>query len=71
MSDSLARSVYDVCHLTGTFRLRSGEISAEYFDKYLFEGQPGLLREVAEAMVALIGLRAALRHRDLDAERPS
>lgn len=26
----------------------------EYFDKYLFEGQPALLREVAEAMAGLI-----------------
>jgi orotate phosphoribosyltransferase len=52
--DTLARRVYDSCHLTGEFRLRSGQVSAEYFDKYLFEGQPALLREVAEAMVALL-----------------
>jgi orotate phosphoribosyltransferase len=51
---SLARRVYETCHLTGSFRLRSGQVSAEYFDKYLFEGQPGLLREVAETMVALL-----------------
>jgi orotate phosphoribosyltransferase len=50
----LARRVYDTCHLTGRFRLRSGQISGEYFDKYLFEGQPDLLRKVAEAMVALL-----------------
>jgi orotate phosphoribosyltransferase len=54
MSSSLAARVYDACHLTGTFRLRSGQVSEEYFDKYLFEGQPGLLREVAEAMMALL-----------------
>ncbi|MFI6784558.1 orotate phosphoribosyltransferase [Micromonospora sp. NPDC050276] len=29
-------------------------MSEEYFDKYLFEGQPDLLRDVAEAMVALL-----------------
>ncbi|MFG2040933.1 orotate phosphoribosyltransferase [Dactylosporangium sp. NPDC048998] len=54
MTSSLARRVYEACHLTGSFRLRSGQMSAEYFDKYLFEAQPGLLREVAEAMVALL-----------------
>jgi orotate phosphoribosyltransferase len=54
MSLSLAARVYDACHLTGTFRLRSGQVSEEYFDKYLFEGQPVLLRDVAEAMVALL-----------------
>jgi orotate phosphoribosyltransferase len=51
---SLAQRVYNVCHLTGTFKLRSGQISDEYFDKYLFEGQPVLLRDVAEVMVALL-----------------
>ncbi|GGM51153.1 orotate phosphoribosyltransferase [Dactylosporangium sucinum] len=50
----LARRVYDACHLTGSFRLRSGQVSTEYFDKYLFEGQPALLRDVAEAMVGLL-----------------
>jgi orotate phosphoribosyltransferase len=54
MAMSLARRVYDACHLTGSFRLRSGQVSHEYFDKYLFEAQPALLREVAEAMVALL-----------------
>jgi orotate phosphoribosyltransferase len=51
---TLARRVYEACHLTGSFRLRSGQVSREYFDKYLFEAQPVLLREVAEAMVALL-----------------
>ncbi|GIJ66676.1 orotate phosphoribosyltransferase [Virgisporangium ochraceum] len=51
---ALARRVYEACHLTGTFRLRSGQVSHEYFDKYLFEAQPALLRDVAEAMVALL-----------------
>lgn len=54
MTSSLARRVYDTCHLTGSFLLRSGQTSDEYFDKYLFEAEPGLLREVAEAMVALL-----------------
>lgn len=54
MTASLGQRVYAACHLTGSFRLRSGQTSEEYFDKYLFEGQPGLLRDVAEAMVALL-----------------
>ncbi|GAA0952338.1 orotate phosphoribosyltransferase [Virgisporangium aurantiacum] len=54
MTSSIARRVYEACHLAGSFRLRSGQVSSDYFDKYLFEGQPGLLREVAEAMVGLL-----------------
>lgn len=54
MTDSLARRVYDACHLTGSFLLRSGQVSDEYFDKYLFEADPTLLREVAEAMAQLL-----------------
>ena len=54
MTSPLARRVYDTCHLTGRFRLRSGQVSEDYFDKYLFEGQPTLLHEVAQAMVALL-----------------
>src|SRR3954452_8711303 len=51
---ALARAVYDVAHITGTFRLRSGVTSDEYFDKYLFEADPALLRELAEAMAPLV-----------------
>jgi orotate phosphoribosyltransferase len=54
MTSPLARRVYDTCHLTGRFRLRSGQVSEEYFDKYLFQGQPTLLHEVPQAMVALL-----------------
>jgi orotate phosphoribosyltransferase len=50
----LARRVYERAHLTGEFRLRSGATSAEYFDKYLFESDPRLLREIAEAMAELV-----------------
>src|SRR3954447_20430201 len=51
---TLARAVYDTAHITGTFRLRSGVTSHEYFDKYLFEADPALLRNLAEAMAALV-----------------
>jgi orotate phosphoribosyltransferase len=50
----LAERLYSACHLVGEFTLRSGRLSSEYFDKYLFEGQPDLLREVAEEMAALL-----------------
>jgi orotate phosphoribosyltransferase len=50
----LAKNIYDVAHLTGEFKLRSGQISNEYFDKYRFEAQPALLREIAKQMVPLI-----------------
>jgi len=55
LTDSgLARRIYDRSHLTGEFRLRSGVVSGEYFDKYLFESDPALLREVAEALADLL-----------------
>ena len=40
--------------LHGEFLLRSGATSSIYFDKYLFESDPGLLREIAEGMAPLI-----------------
>src|SRR5512132_4308491 len=50
----LARRVHAASHLTGTFVLRSGATSSEYFDKYRFESAPRLLRELAEAMAGLL-----------------
>ena len=50
----LATRVGEACRLTGSFTLRSGQVSTTYFDKYLFEADPGLLREVAAAASALI-----------------
>ncbi len=50
----LARRVGEACRLTGTFTLRSGQVSTTYFDKYLFEADPALLRAVAEAAAPLI-----------------
>src|SRR3954447_9179591 len=51
---TLANRVYDAAHLTGTFTLRSGQVSHEYFDKYRFEADPVLLRDIAEAMAPLV-----------------
>jgi orotate phosphoribosyltransferase len=51
---TLAGKVYEVSHLTGTFKLRSGLISSEYFDKYLFESNPAILDEICTRMIKLI-----------------
>jgi|TARA_Y100000814_G_C12357050_1_gene408427 orotate phosphoribosyltransferase len=53
-NENLAKEIYDACHLKGNFLLRSGAISKEYFDKYLFESQPGLLMKIAKALIPLI-----------------
>jgi orotate phosphoribosyltransferase len=50
----LAKKIYEISHITGEFQLRSGQISNEYFDKYLFEGQPEVLHAIAEQMTVLI-----------------
>ena len=50
----LASKIYDTCHLTGEFVLRSGRTATEYFDKYQFEADPVLLDEVGSALAALV-----------------
>jgi hypothetical protein len=50
----LGDCIYKRARLTGEFRLRSGATSNEYFDKYLFESDPRLLREIAEELVSLL-----------------
>lgn len=56
MSDSqdLAARVAERCRLNGSFTLRSGQVTDTYFDKYLFESDPGLLRLIAAAASALV-----------------
>ena len=51
---NLARDIDALCRLTGEFTLRSGQVSSEYFDKYLFESAPELLARVAEQMVSRV-----------------
>jgi len=51
---ALARDVDARCRLSGEFTLRSGQVSGEYFDKYLFETDPDLLARVAARMVPLL-----------------
>ncbi len=50
----LAKKIYEVAHLTGTFTLRSGKISNVYFDKYQFEARPDVLAPIAEQMIPLL-----------------
>ncbi len=50
----LAHDIDHTCRLVGSFTLRSGRTTVEYFDKYLFESDPHLLRRVAEAMRSMV-----------------
>jgi orotate phosphoribosyltransferase len=50
----LARRIDAAARLRGQFRLRSGAVSDEYFDKYRFESDPRLLAEVADGLAALL-----------------
>jgi orotate phosphoribosyltransferase len=50
----LGARIYAAAHLTGTFTLRSGVVSNEYFDKYMFESDPRLLHDVAAACTSLV-----------------
>lgn len=50
----LAQKIYEASHLSGEFLLRSGQISNEYFDKYLFESNPFLLNEIVNKLAELV-----------------
>lgn len=50
----LAQEIKWRAYLQGKFVLRSGVITDRYFDKYQFESDPELLREISEAMVPLV-----------------
>lgn len=51
---SLASRIRQCARLNGSFTLRSGKVSDTYFDKYQFEAEPELLRDIAQAMIVLI-----------------
>lgn len=51
---ALARRINAVSRLSGRFRLRSGRIATEYFDKYQLESDPVLLAEIAAGMAGLV-----------------
>ena len=52
--DELARRIAEVSLLRGEFTLRSGRKSNYYLDKYLFETQPDILREVGAMFAARV-----------------
>lgn len=52
--EELGTEIYKVSRLTGEFRLRSGIISNEYFDKYQFECRPELLKEISTHLINLL-----------------
>ena len=51
---SLCKAVFEACYRRGNFKLRSGQTSNEYFDKYRFESQPHILKAVAEQLAPFI-----------------
>src|SRR6266540_3610874 len=50
----LGRDLVKASYLKGDFVLRSGKRSNRYFDKFLFETDPELLRELARHLAALV-----------------
>lgn len=50
----LAQAILRTSRLSGEFKLRSGQLSNTYFDKYLFESDPKLLGAIADLMVPLL-----------------
>lgn len=50
----LAKAIAQISYVHGSFRLRSGQISSHYLDKYQFESDPVLLRQVARSLVPLL-----------------
>lgn len=51
---TLAQRIREKAKLSGEFTLRSGAVSDTYFDKYLFESDPVLLKEIALNMADMI-----------------
>jgi len=46
--------IHERSFLTGRFVLRSGAQTSVYVDKYMFEADPELLRNIAETMLAML-----------------
>jgi orotate phosphoribosyltransferase len=51
---SLGERLHAAAYLHGSFVPRSGATTDHYFDKYRFDADPVLLREIAEAMMSLL-----------------
>jgi orotate phosphoribosyltransferase len=52
--DALARDIVAASYLKGDFVLRSGKRSNRYFDKFLFETDPSLLKRIGAQLAALV-----------------
>jgi len=52
--EALARDLVRASYLKGDFVLRSGRRSNRYFDKFLFETEPGLLRRLGSELATLV-----------------
>ena len=52
--EALARDLVRASYLKGEFVLRSGKKSNRYFDKFLFETEPALLRRLGEELAKLV-----------------
>ena len=50
----LAKAIREACYLEGDFILSSGKRSRYYLDKWRFETDPRLLREIAKALAGLL-----------------
>lgn len=50
----LGQRIFKLSNIKGEFLLRSGVTSNEYFDKYLFESTPDVLKAIAEYMSKLL-----------------
>lgn len=48
----LAKRIKETAYLTGQFRLRSGQVSQFYWDKYQFESNPELLLAIVDELIA-------------------
>jgi orotate phosphoribosyltransferase len=51
---ALGRDLVAASYLKGDFVLRSGKRSNRYFDKFLFETDPSLLRRIGQQLAALV-----------------
>jgi orotate phosphoribosyltransferase len=52
--ESLGRDLVKASYLKGDFVLRSGKRSTRYFDKFLFETDPALLKRLGKQLSALV-----------------
>ena len=52
--EALARDLVRASYLKGDFVLRSGKRSDRYFDKFLFETDPALLKRLGEELARLV-----------------